>query len=452
MPAPFIAFLTGLPFGLAVYFFCRIVHRVTLDLGVRRQALALFAICAVAFTGAAGFSQIGSTMNEWTTTALVMVALFLLVRNVSEGQALNVSTSVVAGVASGAAAGLKLTAVVYVIGLSTAALLFFGRRRDSTRGLLSFATGIIFGFLVTYGFWGLALWKRFGSPFFPFFNGIFRSVYWEPLNFFDTRFRTHGLAWLTFPFRLAKGGAVASEIYQREPRLAVLVALVIALVVSRAWAWRRYGSRSDLGSRLTPRASVVFLVEFLGASYLVWLATFVIYRYAIPIELVASLLLVLTLRLALAENRARDLITSAVLGAIIATTAAPDWGRGPFRTGRYIDVRLPSLPEDSIVLILSREPFGYIVPFIDSRSRAVRPISNFTGPDHHNRLEQELSEIVANQLGPMYVIRYLDVLDPAEEQALETYRLRRVDDRCQAIESNLEANRRLGICPVIRRS
>ena len=65
MPAPFIAFFTGLPFGLAVYFFCRIVHRVTLDVGVRRQALALFAICAVARI-AARFLQIGRPIpRKW---------------------------------------------------------------------------------------------------------------------------------------------------------------------------------------------------------------------------------------------------------------------------------------------------------------------------------------------------------------------------------------------------
>jgi hypothetical protein len=42
----------------------------------------LGAILLVGLTGAAGLSQIGSTMNEWATASLVMAALFLVVRAV----------------------------------------------------------------------------------------------------------------------------------------------------------------------------------------------------------------------------------------------------------------------------------------------------------------------------------------------------------------------------------
>jgi hypothetical protein len=44
----------------------------------------------------------------------------------------------------------------------------------------------------------------------------------------------------------------------------------------------------------------------------------------------------------------------------------------------------------------------------------------------------------------------LDVTDRSEEAALVFYGLKRVDAECQAVQSNLEGERRLGICPIIR--
>ena len=56
------------------------------------------------------------------------------------------------------------------------------------------ATGA--GFALAYGYWAFVLWERFGNPFFPYFNELFRSEYWDARPFFDTRFRPTTLAQL----------------------------------------------------------------------------------------------------------------------------------------------------------------------------------------------------------------------------------------------------------------
>lgn len=206
----------------------------------------------------------------------------------------------------------------------------------------------------------------------------------------------------------------------------------------------------------TVPASLRVVIAFTGASYLVWLGVFRIYRYAIPIELCASLLLVLVLGALLAGAQYRPLLSAAVLGTIVAITRYGDWGYGNwsgahFHAGRYIDVTVPSIPGDSLVLLLAGEPVAYLVPFMATAPRVLCAVSNFTGPGHHNRLQREISALVANPTGPMYVIRLLDVIDRTEESALAFYRLKRVDDRCQPIESNLEEGRRIGICPLVAR-
>jgi hypothetical protein len=449
-PSLVIAFLMGLPFGLAAYFFLRISDRVTVDLRIRRRGFTLTAIALVALTGAAGFSQIGLTMNEWTTTSLVMAALLLLVRETRGDEALKPSLSLLAGVLVGAAAGCKLNAATYVGSVCLTFIICFRRRRGYLAGVLTLVGGVLIGFAITYGYWGAVLWERFHSPVYPFFNAVFGSEYWELNNFADSNFRRTPMQLILLPFQLASEGRVASETAQRDPRLAVLLVLVglMGVTLTRRTTRSSLGQERAEGMVWTP--SVVLLAVFALTSYLIWLVVFRIYRYAIPIELVAGLLIVLSLRFVFGGMRHSHLAAIAVIGGIIATTVYPDWGRTPLHSGLYFDVKVPSVPADALVLILSREPLAYLLPFLDSHPQVVRPVSNFTGSTHHNKLELEIDALIADHLGPIYEIRYLDGADPFEEQALASHGLRRVDGGCQLIDSTLEAHRALGICRLSR--
>ena len=193
--------------------------------------------------------------------------------------------------------------------------------------------------------------------------------------------------------------------------------------------------------------SLRLLVVFAAVAYVTWLVAFTIYRYAIPLELTASLLLVLAMRAAFAGARRRDVLIGLASVLIVAVTVPPYWGRARVHAGRYIDVKVPAVAADSLVLIMSGEPFGYIVPFIESGARVIR-----TGEQHRrSRLRQpfaaRMDALIAGQQGPMYAIRYLDVIDAREEATMAAYGLRRVDEGCRRIESNLEGNRPLGLCP-----
>ena len=118
MPAFAVTFLMGLPFGLTVYFLYRIARCAMNDLAIERQSFPWLAVGVVALTGAAGFSQIGSTMNEWATASLVMAALFVIVRSERGVRPPDALVSAVAGVLCGVATGLKLTAAIYAVALS----------------------------------------------------------------------------------------------------------------------------------------------------------------------------------------------------------------------------------------------------------------------------------------------------------------------------------------------
>ncbi len=451
LPAFAVTFLMGFPFGLAVYFFYRIARYAAADLDVEREGSALLVIGLVALTGAAGLSQIGSTMNEWATAALVLGALFVLVRAVRAADAPIARAAAIAGLACGVATGLKLTAAIYPVALLGSFVLCFRGRRGFVRATMVLAAAMAAGFVVAYGYWGMVLWERFRNPFFPYFNGVFRSEYWEPTSFFDTKFRpVKAIHWLTLPFGLAERNRLTSENDLRDPRLALLCVFALALFVSLVQASRASGERMrTLLSRDMP-PSVRLLAVFAAFSYVVWLGAFTIYRYTIPLELIASLLLVMAMRSAFAGAVRRDALVATFSALVVAVTMAPYWGRSPLHAGRYIDVAVPPIAADSLVMIMSGQPLAYVVPFIDSGARVIAPSSNFTNPHFANRLQREMAALIAQQRGPMYLIQYLDRIDPAEEATLAAYGLRRADEGCRQIRSNLEENRRLGLCALAR--
>ncbi len=72
--------------------------------------------------------------------------------------------------------------------------------------------------------------------------------------------------------------------------------------------------------------SIRFLAVFATASYVAWLVAFTVYRYAIPLELVASLLLVLAMHAALVGAVRRDVLIGIANLAVVTVTIPPYWG------------------------------------------------------------------------------------------------------------------------------
>jgi hypothetical protein len=162
-------------------------------------------------------------------------------------------------------------------------------------------------------------------------------------------------------------------------------------------------------------------------------------------------LLVLAMRAAFAGARRRDALVALAAALIVAVTVEPYWGRSRVHAGPYIDVQVPAIPADSLVLTMTGQPFGYVVPFLPPGTRVIAPSSNFTSALYENRMQREMAALIGAHRGPLYAIRYLDADDAAEEATMAAYGLRRVEDGCQPIRSNLEGGRPLGLCPLFGR-
>ena len=444
LPASLIEFALGVPVGVGAYFFFRIVRDLVGDLHIEHEGWALAAICVVAFTGSACLSTAGTTTNDWLVAAFVLPALFLLLR------ATRSRNIAIAGLLLGVAVGLKLTAAPYAVAGIVLALAGLSREGNRYRAPLLLAAFAFVGFALAYGYWASVLYARFDNPLFPYFNQIFRSEYWDPVNTIDERFRPRTLsAWLTWPFRLAERNRLMTEVDMREPRLAALtlVALSLAIIVAIDAVRTRRSAAAVVRERMPP--SVRRVAIYTGAAYVCWLATSAVYRYTVPAELLASLLLVVGLHAVLSGAKYRSVLVGVACVTIVAQTLVPNWGRVRAHNGPYFDVRVPLATGDAMVLT-TESPLAYLVPFMPPGARLMRLMGPYQDRPFPHRTQQQMHAQVAAHHGPLLVLRWSDTVDRNEEAMLAGYALVRQDDRCEVVRSNVES-RRLEICPLARR-
>jgi hypothetical protein len=86
------------------------------------------------------------------------------------------------------------------------------------------------------------------------------------------------------------------------------------------------------------------------------------------------------------------------------------------------------------ILLLSREPMAFVLPFFPPDARFLGVDNNLNDPSRKNRLEQELARIVREHTGPLY-----SLTTPAGygSAALEAHGLRRMSGDCAPIVSNV---------------
>lgn len=134
------------------------------------------------------------------------------------------------GLLAGIAIGLKPTSLVFCASLAVALVMLSGRLAWGVawRSALSGMAGL-----------GLAggphawmLWKAFGNPVFPLFNGFFRSPWFPPVNVISGRFRPASLeAALRFPLDMASFKRVSFEELVIDIRPIWLLGLLVSAVL-----------------------------------------------------------------------------------------------------------------------------------------------------------------------------------------------------------------------------
>jgi len=329
-------------------------------LGGRANGALLAATVVIAAFGPMALSEVGTSFADILTALPVLGGLGLILGS-KAGQR---SRYAVAGLLIGAAVGLKLTNMIFLV----AALVSLLYAAQPATALSCVALGAAIGALGTGGAWGWTLWHHYGNPVFPFFNSVFHSLDAPLAEIADTRFMPRNF-WdgAAYPFYWLIGVHPSSEAAFRDPRFAIL-----ALIGAAHGCIGLFGDKPRLARR-----DKQFLL-FFAVAYLLWLRTFAIHRYAIALELLAGPLIVMLLArlwtampLAAPQQRPRlqlDLATGSVALAIVLWSQPADWSRRAWADSYRPQISASLLSPASYFLI--EKPLGYVIPLLPVGSRA----------------------------------------------------------------------------------
>jgi hypothetical protein len=430
-PPRAIAFAMALPAGAGAFFLIKALLILFGDLPPRERRNYVVFAALLGLLAANPVALLASTMNEWQGAALTLLALWLILRRVAL-PATGFGTLALAGLVSGAASGLKLTAAPFAVGLCAALL---ARRPVLRRGLpdaFVFGLAVLAGIAVTAGFWFHTLQQHYGSPVFPYYNEWIRSPWWDARPALDSRFGPQSaLEWLYFPLLLLRrtAGLVATSGF-RDWRLPVLYVAAFAAFI--AWIVRR-GDRAHPHPALPGNADAWrFVAVFWVASYAVWLAVYAIYRYIIPLELLSGALLLFCLRWIFTGRAIKPAIV-VVTVILVAFTRYPYIERVDYGE-TYIRVDAPPVAPGAAILLVADAPMSHVLPFFPRDARFVGVKNNLIDPAMTNRLAAEVARILREHDGPLYA---LASPPGANEGALAAHRLRRIAGSCASVVSNL---------------
>jgi hypothetical protein len=364
-------------------------------------------LALLALTGAAAWSTLATATNDAFVGAALLLALWLVFATPNAGA----KRWLLAGLIAGAMAGLKLTASFYCVALACAALSFDGWRANATR-LASLALGGVAGVALTFGWWGLRNARATGNPFFPYYNQVFKSPLLPPDPFTDDRFRPDSLLdGVLTPVRLLTKSLRYSELWLRDPRLLLGIVSLLALL----WLCRSEAAREQFGERLR-RLLVFFLV-----SFALWSAQYGIYRYAIVLELLGSLALVLLLA---RVPRWQPAVLVLALLLVSADTKRPDWGRVPRMSPRAA-MQPAGLPDDALVVTAEGEPLAYLALALPKDTIFLGLGGNIVRSGECNGLHRRANATLAAHEGSIWLasVRPLAQADEARKLLQDEYGL-----------------------------
>lgn len=464
LPPLVVAFLLGAAQGLNLPLLINIARN-AMGREKSRDWWLYFLIALVGLLGAGNISELGTMFADNLVSLLVLAGIWLLLahyRLLTTGrlrQGLLVAGA--GGLLFGLAAGLKQPAATFAVGWCAAFLVLPVPPRRRIGLAFFFGLGVLGGIAVGGGYWMYELWTRYGNPLFPYFNQFFASPMASMADYRDARFLPRNL-WETlfFPFVIAWDPRHTAEIPFRDLRFPLFAVLLAAAGLVALYKRLMRTNNHDVmpGKQSATRNPLLFLISaapgphavsaprkrlFLlcGAlvAYAAWLRLFGIYRYLLPLEMLAPLGIWLLIAAFPWQKVTKYWLALCCALLLLVTLQPGNWGRVSWG-GDFFGVHPPPLadPDHTMVLMTGLAPLSYVIPFFPEQVRFVRIQSYFTEPvAGANGFNLRMQQLVANHQGPLYVLYHFDEKEQATT-ALRAYGLDIDGGDCRELSPHIE--------------
>ncbi|MCM8733133.1 hypothetical protein M5E06_02835 [Azospirillum sp. A1-3] len=416
-----------------------------------KRTLVAVALAVMGGLGGGTLGLIGTTFQDNVVSLGVLGAAAVVAASlpgILDGRPLpSFARVAAAGLLAGAAMGLKNPTVIYAVGLCLGFLALPARPWRRLWLAFFFGIGVLVGLALSGGVWMAHLWHDYGNPVFPHMNHIFRSPFAALSDYVNVSFFPLGL-WqrLFFPFVFTFRPLTVGEVPWFDLRVLALFVLVPVGFVCAA-VGRSMGKRNDW---LTVGPATRFLLTALSVTYALWVVMFCIYRYLVPLEMLAPLCLVMAVGLLPLARRLRIGLAVALLALVQLTVQPADWGRVAW-ADKWVTAEVPPIEDadDTMVLMGGYWAISHVIPSFPPRVTFVRIQSNFLQPDSvGNGYLAIMKDKVASHRGPFLMLSTIPDT-PGTAKAAELLGLRLDPQRCRPIPNNLGET--LNLCAVDRK-
>jgi hypothetical protein len=452
-PARVAGFALGFVQGLNFLLLFMIAHVALIVPNPRHKTIICAALAALGMLGGGGIAQIGTTFGDNITSIGIFLAAALVVRHLDrlsiDKATRAFSLAFAFGIPAGMMMGLKLPSVIYCVGLC-GGFLFIGG--SITRRIMlgfAFGIGVLLGLSVTLGHWAYFLQTHYDSPLFPYFNQVFHSPLAPSVSARDVEYAPHGWRdFLLMPFLFTIHPYRVGEIDWRDWRLVILYVLLPLSITLRLFFGR---TKAPVDAIASPYAARYLIASF-SIGYLAWLVMFTIYRYAVPLEMIAPLLIVFAIGMLPLKVSTRGLIAAFTLAVVSASIVPGNWHRRDAWLDHFVEANIPDLGDTSNLMILMAgiEPYSHLVPEFPPQISFVRIQSNFSSPEQDKGINKLIHERVDmhQAIGGRFMILIPPWQNFGTADALAHFGLKILPQACQTVTDHLYDDKPMSLCPV----
>lgn len=323
----------------------------------------LSAICA--FFSPLFISEIGTTFSDYLGNIFILLSILLVWK-----KGFSIASYFFAGALLGVAMDIKLTNAIFVFGWVAAIIAV--ETKNAIRPLVASGAGAVATYLPIGGAWNIYVYHLFKNPLFPLYNHVFKSDSYPALSMLDQRFKPKSFAEALeyFP-KWALGEHPTNELYFRDSRF--LIALIVVVLSAPCMAAFYCNRKEHTSGFVFEKKRSLFILAFSILSFIAWLNLFGIERYAILLEQLAPIVILISLSLLCASQR--TFVSAAVMSValIVGTTSPPSWGRAKF-AGDWGAVATPTalLRPNTMFVMLTGEPMSYVIPYLPTTDIFIR--------------------------------------------------------------------------------
>ena len=273
----------------------------------------------------------------------------------------------------GAATALKPTNALHTVAAGVLVLM----RPGSVSGKLRFtaiygiALGIAFTFVTAP--WSYRLAERFGNPFFPLLNNVFRSPEFttEPLH--HLRFVPSSLAEALWrPFAMFDPVPMVHE-ELRAPDIRYAVLLILACILLLQWGWKRVTASPEPARSVASPIDTRILAGLgcaVAVDWVAWLKASGNGRYFLPVACVSAVVIVgLLWKVCAARPKVRNYAILAIFaGQALQLWMGTDfrWVGVPWDGGQWFQVEVPEklATEPNLYLSMGIQSNSFVAPYL----------------------------------------------------------------------------------------